>query len=174
MKVKQAEPVHGIGPKLVPVAVTLILTILSVVPLAIPGYAAVTPNFVLMSVYHWTIYRPEHMPYLAVFLIGLFFDLLTGSPGSIIGLTPLVLLIMRSVVLDRRRDFTGRNFPLVWWGFAITVALVNLAFWTAGSALNGTMLEPRSFAFQAVLTVAFFPVLTLLLARIQRATASIV
>ena len=74
MKAKPVEPVDGIGQKLVPAAFTLVLAILSVIPLGIPGYAQVTPNYVLMSIYYWTIYRPDHLPYLVVFLIGLLVD----------------------------------------------------------------------------------------------------
>jgi rod shape-determining protein MreD len=125
-----------------------------------------------MSVYHWSIYRPEHLPYLAVFLIGLLVDLLTTAPGSAVGLTPLLLLITRSTVLGRRKFFVGRSFPLVWWGFALVVAMFDLLVWLIDSALAGSVLEPRSLAFQAVLTIAFFPLLTLLFARTQRATAS--
>ena len=173
MKQKQAEPVNGLGPKLVPSLLTVILAIFTVVPVAIPGYASVTPNFVLMSVYHWSIYRPEHMPYLAVFLIGLLLDLLTTAPGSVVGLTPLLLLVVRSTVLGQRRFFVGRSFPLVWWGFALVVAVVDLLTWLVDSGLNGSLLEPRSLAFQAVLTVACFPPMTLLFARVQRLTASL-
>ena len=172
MKTKPAETVDGLGPKLVPVTLTVLLAILSVVPLQIPGYAAVTPSFVLMSIFHWTIYRPEHMPYIAVFLIGLFVDLLTSAPGSVVGLSPLVFLLVRSVVLDQRRFFAGKSFPVLWWGFAIAAITVDTAFWAGGSAISGTVIEPRSFAFQAVLTIAFFPILTLLFARIQRVTAA--
>ncbi|MGB8841633.1 MAG: rod shape-determining protein MreD [Aliidongia sp.] len=172
MKPTPVESVHGLGPKLAPAVLTVALAVLSVVPVGIPGYATVTPNFVLMSVYHWSIYRPEHMPYLAVFLIGLLFDLLTSVPGSVVGLTPLLLLIIRSTILAQRRFFVGRSFPLVWWGFVLTVIVFDLAAWVVGSAFSGDLLEPRNPAFQAVLTVAFFPLLTLLFVRIQRVTAS--
>lgn len=168
MKERQADAVDGLGQKLTPAVLTILLAILSVVPVGIPGYAAVTPNIVLMSVYHWSIYRPEHMPYAAVFGIGVLVDLLTTAPGSVIGLTPLLLLLTRSAVLGQRRFFVGRSFPLVWWGFALAAGLFDLSIWAAASALNGTVLEPRSLAFQAVLTVALFPLVTLLFVRIQR------
>ena len=89
-----------------------------------------------------------------------------------VGLSPLVFLLVRSVVLDQRRFFAGKSFPIVWWGFAVAAIVTDTAFWAGGSALGGAVLEPRSFAFQAVLTIAFFPILTLLFARIQRVTAA--
>jgi rod shape-determining protein MreD len=172
VKAKSAEPVEGLGPKLVPVTLTVLFAIFSVVPLQIPGYAAVTPSFVLISIFHWTIYRPEHMPYLAVFLIGLFVDLLTSAPGSVVGLSSLIFLMVRSVVLDQRRFFAGKSFPVLWWGFAVAAIAVDSAYWAGDSAVSASVLEARGFAFQAVLTIAFFPILTLLFARIQRVTAA--
>jgi rod shape-determining protein MreD len=171
MKASPAARVYGLGPKLIPASVTLVLAIFSAVPLGIPEYAVVTPNFVLMSVYHWTLYRPDYLSYVAVFLVGLFFDLLTTAPGTAVGVTSLILLIARWAVLTSRRSFVGRGFPFVWAGFAGLAALVAAALWGLGSLLNGRILEPRSFLFQAVLTVGLFPLATLLLARLRRLTA---
>jgi rod shape-determining protein MreD len=165
MKAKPVEPVDGLGQKLVPAAFTLVLAILSVIPLGIPGYAQVTPNFVLMSVYYWTIYRPDHLPYLAVFLVGLLVDLLTFGPP---GLTPLALLVVRAIVLRQRKFFVGKSFPILWWGFTLTALAVTSVFWGAGGLLTGRLLDPRSFAFQAVLTVACYPVLSWVFSRVQR------
>ena len=51
--------------RLLPVATTLIAAVISVLPVKIPGYAALTPMFILMAAYHWTIYRPDLLPPLA-------------------------------------------------------------------------------------------------------------
>jgi rod shape-determining protein MreD len=165
MKANPVEPVDGLGQKLVPAAFTLVLAILSVIPLGIPGYAQVTPNFVLMSIYYWTIYRPDHLPYLVVFLVGLLVDLLTFGP---LGLTPFALLIVRATVLRQRRFFVGKSFPILWWGFTLTALAVTVVFWGAGGLLSGRVLDPRSFAFQAVLSVACYPVLSWAFSRVQR------
>jgi len=165
MKAKPVEPVDGIGQKLVPAAFTLVLAILSVIPLGIPGYAQVTPNFVLMSIYYWTIYRPDHLPYLVVFLIGLLVDLLTFGPA---GVTPFALLIVRATVLSQRKFFVGKNFPILWWGFAIVTAAVTLLIWCVGSLYSGRLLDPRSFAFQAVLTAALYPVPAWVFSHVRR------
>jgi rod shape-determining protein MreD len=136
-----------------------------VIPLGIPGYAQVTPNFVLMSIYYWTIYRPDHLPYLVVFLVGLLVDLLTFGPP---GVTPFALLIVRAAVLGQRKLFVGRNFPILWWGFAIATAAVTVLSWGVGSLYSARLLDPRSFAFQAVLTAAIYPVLSWVFSRVQR------
>jgi rod shape-determining protein MreD len=165
MKAKPVEPIDGIGQRLVPTAFTLVLAILSVIPLGIPGYAQVTPNFVLMSIYYWTIYRPDYLPYVVVFLIGLLVDLLTFGPP---GVTPFALLIVRATVLGQRKFFVGKNFPILWWGFALATVGVTVLLWGVGGLYGGRPLDPRSFAFQAVLTAAFYPVLSWIFSRVQR------
>src|SRR5215472_8578388 len=97
--------------RMLPVATTLLAAVVSVLPVRIPGYAALTPVFTLMAAYHWTIYRPDLLPPLALFIIGLAEDLIAGSP---IGINPLTLLLARAAVLGQRRYFVNRTFPFIW------------------------------------------------------------
>ena len=86
--------------RLVPILTTIIAAILAILPLRIPGYAALTPALALMAVYHWTIYRPDLLPAFALFAIGIGEDLLAGS---LVGIGPLTLLVTRAVVLHSGR-----------------------------------------------------------------------
>src|SRR5580658_3360563 len=88
--------------RLLPIATTLIAAVISVLPVRIPGYAALTPVFTLMAAYHWTIYRPDLLPPLALFAVGLTEDLLAGAP---LGVSALLLLLARTAVLSHRRFF---------------------------------------------------------------------
>src|ERR1700730_7062784 len=106
--------------RLLPVATTLLAALISVLPVHIPGYAALTPGFTLLAWYHGTMYRADLLPPLALFAIGLTEDLLAGSP---VGINALLLLLTRSAVLGYRRYFINRTFPFVWTGFTLlTVA----------------------------------------------------
>src|SRR5271156_686555 len=102
--------------RMLPVATTLFAALISGLPVHIPGYAALTPVFTLMAAYHWTIYRPDLLPPLALFTIGLTADLLAGSP---VGVNALLLLLTRGAVLGQRRYFVNRTFPFVWTGFSL-------------------------------------------------------
>ncbi len=53
-----------------PIATTVLAALLSIEPLHLDGYAALTPAFTLMAAYHWTIYRPDLLPAPLLFLIG--------------------------------------------------------------------------------------------------------
>ncbi len=166
MAVMPVGPQPGLLPRLIPLAVTAALAVLAVVPVAVPDYSVVAPDIVLMSVFHWCIYRPSYLPYIAIFVIGLFVDLISAGP---VGLTSLILLLVRRNVLNQRRYFAGRSFPFIWGGFTIAASATDALRWAVGSMIAWQVLDPRSFVFQTVLTVACYPILTLVFARLQRA-----
>jgi rod shape-determining protein MreD len=152
--------------RLLPAATTVAAAVFSVQPVHIPGYASLTPAFMLMTVYHWTIYRPDLLPPLAVFLIGVAFDLLSGGPP---GVTVLLLLLARAGVLRYRRAFMNRTFPFVWGGFTLLTGAAMLGLWALHSLLALRLVEFRGSIFRAVLTISLFPIASFLLGRTQRA-----
>ena len=152
--------------RMLPVATTLLAAVISVLPLQIPGYAALTPVFTLMAAYHWTIYRPDLLPPLALFAIGLTEDLLAGSP---IGVNALLLLVTRMAVLVQRRHFVNRTFPFVWTGFTLLTVVAMVGLWVLHCLLNLTLLDFRGTIIRAALTIAIFPLASFLLGRAQRA-----
>jgi rod shape-determining protein MreD len=152
--------------RLLPVATTLLAAVISVLPVQIPGYAALTPVFTLMAAYHWTIYRPDLLPPLALFGIGLTEDLLAGSP---IGVNAMLLLLTRIAVLGYRRHFVNRNFPFVWTGFTLLTVPAMLGLWALHCILDLSLLDFRAVVIRAALTIAFFPLASFMLGRAQRA-----
>jgi len=90
--------------QLMPSMLTLVLVIINVVPLHIPGFSRVAPLLPLIAVYHWAAFRPRLLPAYAVFLIGLFQDILTGAP---IGVNAFVFLAVYGAVLSQKRFFIG-------------------------------------------------------------------
>jgi rod shape-determining protein MreD len=151
--------------RLLPIATTLLATVISIQPAHIPGDAALTPAFTLMAVYHWTIYRPDLLPPLALFLVGITQDLLAGAPP---GVTALVLLLARPLVLRQRRHFVNRPFPFVWAGFTVLTGSAILFLWTLHCLLDRVVVDFRGTVFRAVLTISMFPMASFLLGRAQR------
>jgi len=167
------EPVGATAPqrldnpaaRLLPIATTLLATVISIQPAHIPGYAALTPAFTLMAVYHWTIYRPDLLPPLSLFLVGISQDLLAGAPP---GITALILLLARATVIRCRRRFVNQPFPFVWAGFTMLTGAAMLFLWTLHCSLDGVLVDFRGTVFRAVLTISIFPIASYLLGRIQR------
>ncbi len=155
-----------IARRMLPVAVTLLLALFAGVPFHIPGFGEMAPAVVLISIYYWTIFRPDLLPTPAVFAIGLVQDVLTGTP---LGVNALVLLLVFAVVLGQRRFFLGKSFLVMWWGFLLIVAGAMAGLWMILSSLDGTIINPLPGVFQGALTVAVFPLLTWIFIRSQQA-----
>jgi rod shape-determining protein MreD len=152
--------------RLLPFATTVLAMLCALQPIHLPGYPPVAPAFVLMAAYHWTIYRPDLLPAAGLFAVGTAQDLLSGE---LIGVTAILLLLARLVVLGGRCHFVNRSFPFVWAGFALLTAGAMLFLWALHSLFALQMLDFRVTAFRAVLTVSLFPIASYLLGRSQRA-----
>ena len=150
---------------LLPVTITVALVLVGVARLQIPGYAVVAPSLPLMAVYYWTVFRPDLMPRLAVFGIGLLQDALAGLP---LGVNAVVLLLLHAVVSSQRRFLVGKPFWVFWWGFMLVAAAAVGLTWGIVSVLRGAFIAPSAAVFHLILTIAAFPVLCWFLFRTQR------
>jgi rod shape-determining protein MreD len=119
-----------------------------------------------MAAYHWTIYRPDLLPPVALFAIGASQDLLAGAP---LGVSALVLLLARAAVMGYRRYFINRLFPFIWTGFTLLTGVALGALWALHCLLDWMVIDIRATMFRAVLTIALFPLASFLLGRAQRA-----
>lgn len=149
-----------------PVLVTLLLVLVNVIPLHVPGLSRIVPILPLMAVYQWAVYRPNLMPPLAVFFIGLMFDVLSGAP---LGVNALVFLAVYGVVVSQQRFFTGKSFLVVWLGFGIVAFGASVLSWAMVSILSASLVEPRAAIFQYLLNFGFFPLLAWVFLRWQNA-----
>lgn len=150
---------------LTPFFLTLAFVVLAQVPLHIPGFAEVAPILPLMAVYHWTIYRPDLLPAVAVFFAGLLHDALSGMP---FGVNAAVFVIVHMAVMSQQVFFQGKSFPVIWLGFTMVAAGAVMMTWLL-NALFFAAMAPFEVAFaQYLVTVGAFPLLAWLLARWQR------
>jgi rod shape-determining protein MreD len=152
--------------RFLPVATVALAALIGLLPLPVPGYAALTPAFALMAVYHWSVYRPDLLPPSALFAIGMAQDLVGGAtlPAS-----ALMLLLARAAVLRVRRYFIGQSFPFVWAGFAVLAMAAMLGLWALHCILQLSLFDLRTAIIRAALSVTLFPAASLVLARGQRA-----
>lgn len=147
-----------------PVMATLVLVLVNVIPLHIPGLSRIVPVLPLMAVYQWAVFRPNLMPPLAVFFIGLMYDILSGSP---IGVNAVVFLIVYGAVVYQQRFFVGKSFVVVWLGFGIVALGASILSWVLVSILSASLVEPRAVVFQYLLNFGCFPLLAWVFLRWQ-------
>lgn len=150
--------------KALPFLTMVVAMLVDLLPLPGTSPDTAAPFVTLGVFYFWSIQRPDLLPPLAVFLLGLGFDLTAGLP---IGMSPLVLLATRGLMLVRERSVLAKSFGMAWFGFLLTAFVAAALRWLVASSWWA-----HAFAFQplfaeAVLTVLLYPLLAWLLGRLQ-------
>ena len=150
----------------VPVALTLLLTVLSVVPVRLPAASTLAPDIVLIAVFYWTVHRPDLMRLWTVFVIGLLGDVLSGTP---LGVHPIVLVLVHTAIISQHKVFRGASFGMVWWAFSLIAPAAHIVAVIIAFLATGALTDLSLFALRLVLTIGFYPALAWLLGRAQRA-----
>lgn len=101
---------------LVPFALAICAALLDLLPLQGLGAWGLTPFSLLCVVYFWSLYRPDRFGPLAAFTSGIVYDAMAGLP---LGMTALILLLVRQLVLVQHRFFVARSFLVVWICFGL-------------------------------------------------------
>ena len=151
---------------LLPFCLTFVLVLINAMPTRLPGFAAVTPQLPPIGIFYWAIHRPDLLPPWVAFALGLFNDIVAGTP---IGVSPLVYLLIQGMAASQRRFFHGKSFLVAWWGFLLVGAGALFLQWLLISVIYGRLLEPRAVMFEFLMTVSFYPLLSWLFARTQLA-----
>ena len=148
-----------------PIALTVLLAILSVVPIGVPGYATVVPAYTAMAAFYWAVFRPDLQPPFALFLVGVLQDILAATP---LGMTALSLMVVHGLALSQRRAFLGKPFALAWLGFLLIHGLSALLIWLLASMLVLQPIGPEPAVFQYLVTVTLFPLVAWIFVRMHR------
>ncbi len=149
---------------LIPLVSGIVLVLLTSTPLYFGHVGDVAPRLAVTAVIFWTVYRPDLFGYGSAFVLGLAAELIAGLP---LGITALVLVIVRHGVLSRRRYFLRKSFHVVWAEYALVVVAAVAIDWMLGSLYLWTVPGVVPHIIQVLLTVVMFPAVYWLLARCQ-------
>ncbi len=139
---------------IVPFAVAVFLTLISSLPLPISGGSAVTPILSLIAFFYWYLIRPDLMPVLAGFVLGLLQDILSGVP---LGLHALAYLLVAEVVSRRWFGLSRESFRSMWLGFALTSYGLGMIMWLFYSLFHFHYISPDMYAMRMIITLFAFP-----------------
>lgn len=148
-----------------PFVTTLLCTLLSVVAWPIPWLGAITPPLGLVALYYWSIHRPGQLRPGMVFVIGFLNDVINFLP---LGLSALLFVAARQMVLRQRRFFSGHSFFMMWFGFALMIVIVTAIEWTALSIIRWQIIPVWPVLMQGILAIVVFPLPCWLLIHLQR------
>ncbi len=149
---------------LTPAALTVFLVLIAMVPVNLTGFSPAAPSVAMIAVFHWVVHRPELMPAWAVFLIGLFYDLVSGGN---VGVGILALLMVYVVVDTQRRHLVRASFQGLWVTFALLAAVAIYFMWILNCILQDTWVAATPAFFQFLTTVAVYPCIAWLFAKAQ-------
>jgi rod shape-determining protein MreD len=152
-----------------PAGLTALLVLLDAMPTHLPGFSAVMPLLPLICVFYWAIYRPDLLPPWVAFTLGIFNDIVAGTP---LGVSSLVYLLIQGLTATQRRFFNGKSFLIAWWGFGLVGAGALWLQWLLVSMLCGHLIGMRAVLFEYFMTASFYPLLSWMLARTQLALLS--
>jgi rod shape-determining protein MreD len=148
-----------------PLGVIAFFVVFSVVPLRLPHYTAIAPNWVLAAVFFFASHRGDLVPSWAAFMLGLLFDVLSGGP---LGLSALVLLLVREAGAVLADPLRGRPFLFAWAAFGTVALVAQMLGVLLATALAGALVALPSVIFQLILTIIVYPALVLLLGVLAR------
>jgi rod shape-determining protein MreD len=149
---------------LLPIGTALLAILVDLAPLPRAGPASLTTFTTLCAVYFWSLYRPDLFTPVAAFGTGLLYDALAGLP---IGLTSLLLLLVRNAMVAQQRFFLARSFPVVWSCFLLLAPVVELARWAVTSLWFGHLFALRAPLFELAATAMLYPLVSFGLVKIH-------
>lgn len=149
---------------LLPLASALLAAAIDLAPRPAAGGGGVSPFLTLAVVFFWSVYRPDLMTAPAVFVVGIVYDVCAGLP---VGLTSLVLLLMRRLLIVHQNFVYAKPFLVVWALVLVVVPVVALVRYAFGALWFGVLADPSPMLVEAALTIAWYPVLAWLLVRLH-------
>jgi rod shape-determining protein MreD len=150
----------------VPLLQVMVATILFALPIRFWGLSLPEPVFALPVAFAWAVIRPSMLAPVGVMIMGLFLDLLWGSPT---GLWAVCLLLAYGVTLGGRSMLAGQSRGMMWAWFAAVTALA------LGAGYVFTMFDAQtapswvSVGWQFLATVVLYPFADRLIDRFEDA-----
>jgi rod shape-determining protein MreD len=160
MRVTLLHRMDTLARQLAPAALTVGFVFCTAVPLRVPGLDVVAPALPLISVFYWSLYRPDLMPPLAAFAVGLFEDILSGTT---IGVSAATFVLVHAAVHAQRRFFLGKTFLIVWLGFALIAVSAFALQWLVTSLVYGMLIESAALLTRVLITIGCYPAVAWLL-----------
>jgi rod shape-determining protein MreD len=148
-------------------AMPAIAVLLSLYIMAAPVWliAPVMPQLAVAGVLTWTIRRPDLMRVGIAFLLGLIQDLWLAGP---LGVEACLFALLVVLVGSQQLVFAVRPFRFEWLMVAIIVAGHQLCVWLLGVWLWAGKIQLLPLLLQGAATVALYPAIVWLNARLQR------
>lgn len=132
----------------------IIILLLSVACWRISGIQYVIPDFNVMFLFFWSIYRPDVAPRWFLIILGILRDVLTGM---VFGVSAVTYVLLSVFIRSRSERYLKENFSAMWAEFFSIVAMALLIEWVMLSYLNDNIIDFRFAAMQGMLSIFIYP-----------------
>ncbi|MBL4802204.1 MAG: rod shape-determining protein MreD [Emcibacter sp.] len=133
---------------------TLVLVLLMLLQYRLFFLDNIFPFLSLIGVYYWSIFKPHLIPVSLVFMLGVLQDILSGGP---LGMTALLLILVRIFVVRQGSRFLEREFLFNWLVFIFVAVVFGLLNWIIASLYIREAQNLWNIFGQIMLTIAIFP-----------------
>jgi len=120
------------------------------------------PMFVLIALFIWSVRRPGFVSAPVLLVVGLFQDLLSGTP---LGVWALAYITAFALAGYKDEEGNGGDVGPLSIRFAIVTLIAYAVAWAAGSAAISAYAGVTPLAIEAVLTLGIFPLFAWAFAR---------
>lgn len=154
------ENIEKISRFFIPYLIMFALFISNVIFVSSSEGASINIPLTMMVIYYWSIYRPMLIPPIIVFIAGICFDALSGWP---IGISALILLLIRQSVSRQRLFLTGQPFIVIWLGFMGALSVASTIQWGIFSLIFWQWAPLTSSIMTMIISILMFPLISLAL-----------
>lgn len=158
------ENITSLFQRILPLATSVLLLMISYIPLDFSLFNNIRPVIGIICVYFWVIHRPDLFNLWSVYFLGLLDDIISASP---FGSNILALLVLYVLINNSSRFINAKPFIVTWYWFALLSLLTMLARWLVVSVYYSQFLPLTILSFSYLVTAAAYPLVSLLLAYIQ-------
>jgi rod shape-determining protein MreD len=150
---------------ILPILFALALVVLVNLPVSFTGRLMPAPSLALAAVYYWVLVRPDLMPPVAVFVVGLLEDVLSGGPPGLWAAGFLAAYLLT----DRERDtLAGLKGIGAILGFAGSMLVASATAYALLLAVYWRSAPLPPLLLESAVTVLFYPLVALAMGAVQR------
>ena len=158
------ENITSLFQRLLPFMSSVLLLLISYIPLDFSVFNNIRPSIGLICVYFWMLHRPDLFNLWSVYFLGVIDDIISSAP---FGSNIFAMLLLYVLITNTSRFFNAKPFVVTWYGFAVLSLVAMLGRWLVVSIYYSQFLPLLMMLFSYMVTIAAYPLLFLLLAFIQ-------
>jgi len=148
-----------------PVLLALLAVILVNLPISLTGGLVPAPLLAFACIYFWALMRPDLMPPIAMLIIGLLEDLLSGGPP---GLWAAGFLAAYTFTDRQREALEGLSGIGAVLGFAAALSVAGVVVYALASVVYWRLPPVGPLLLTSAVTVVFYPLVAIFLGWLQR------